>query len=363
MKSQALSPLPLESERIEQRVVSIGPAPGWDHIGVLAAIPNQRQLMVPSQDGDTLSIVNLDRHIIEATIALRQGGVPWHARVTPDGKHAFVTNTEFTGHVDTCPTTNSTVSVVDLQRRKMVEEIPVGAGPVMLEMDSKRNRAYVTNRVSNTLSVIDLTTRLVTDTVKVGTAPFWVGLTQKQDLLVVANFQDATLSLINPDTLAVERVVRVGTPGLDDPDPEYGAGDTMGFAIDRRGVAHIANWRSSEVVSVDVYRALSQGESAILGRQRILNRPFAIELQEDLGMMIVGSYEVQNSRLAIVDLASGEPGSRPIISDIPANGSVLPEGRASHVNYWFNVPFETRVIGIVPKEKGLQPPEIVAAIL
>jgi YVTN family beta-propeller protein len=205
------------------------------HIGVLAAIPNKRQLMVPSQEGDTLSIVNLDRHLIEATIPLRKGGVPWHARVTPDGKFALVTNTEFTGHVDTCPNTDSTVSVVDLQQRRMVREITVGAGPVMLEMDAKRNRAYVTNRVSNTLSVIDLETMQVLTTIAVGSAPFWVGLTQKQDLLIVGNFEDATLTLIDPDTFEVKNTVLVGTPQLEDPDPEYGKGDTMGFAIGRDG--------------------------------------------------------------------------------------------------------------------------------
>jgi hypothetical protein len=80
--------------------------------------------------------------------------------------------------------------------------------------------------------------------------------------------------------------------------------------------------------------------------------------------MIVGSYEVQNSRLAVVDLASGSPGARPVLSDIPTDGSELPQGRASHVNYWFNVPFETRVIGIVPTTvSDERPPEIVAVVL
>jgi len=363
MQNQALASKPEHSEQAERRVVSIGPAPGWDHIGVLAAVPNKRQLLVPSQEGDTLSIVNLDRHIIEATIPLRKGGVPWHARVTPDGKFALVTNTEFTGHVDTCPTSNSTVSVVDLQHRRMVQEIPVGAGPVMLEMDAKRNRAYVTNRVSNTLSVIDLGSMRVIRTVPVGKAPFWLGLTRRRDLLVVGNFEDATLSLLDPDTFETKNTLLVGAPRLDDPDPEYGSGDTMGFAIAEDGIAHVCNWRSSQVVSVDLYRAVKEGSAAIQGRQQIVKRPFAIELQEDMDLMVVGSYEVQNSRIAIVDLAGGSPGARPILSDIPTDGSELPLGRASQLSYWFNVPFETRVIGIVPTVSDEQPPEIVAVVL
>jgi len=362
MRNEAL--LSREHEGTEKRVVSIGPAPGWDHIGVLAAVPHRRQLLVPSQEGDSLSVVNLDHHLIEATIPLRKGGVPWHARVTPDGKLALVTNTEFTGHVDTCPTSNSTVSVVDLEQRKMVGEISVGAGPVMLEMDAKRNRAYVTNRVSNSLSVIDLGDMRVTHTIPVGNAPFWVGMTPKQDLLVVGNFEDASLSLLDPDTLRELNTFSVGTPRLEDPDPEYGAGDTMGFAIARSGVAYVANWRSNQVVAVDLYRAKREGARAILGSQFIVKQPFAIELQEELGLMVVGSYEVQNSRLAVVDLSSGAPGAHVVLSELPADGSVLPTGRAATADYWFNVPFQTRVIGIVPKETSMpRPPEIVAAIL
>lgn len=362
MRNQAL--LSREESSTDKRIVSIGPAPGWDHIGVLAAVPHRRQLMVPSQEADTLSIINLDRHIIESVIPLRKGGVPWHARVTPDGQFALVTNTEFTGHVDTCPTTNSSVSIVNLKLRQMVGEIAVGAGPVMLEMDSKRNRAYVTNRVSNSLSVIDLGTMQVVSTISVGNAPFWVSLTAKSDLLVVANFEDASLSLIDPDSLECKHTLTVGTPRLEDPDPEYGCGDTMGFAITRRGIAYVANWRSSQIVAVDLYRALEKRSDAMLGAQFVVRQPFAIEVQEDLGLMIIGSYEVQNSRLAVVDLSSGAPGAHPVLSEIPADGSVLPTGRAAEVNYWFNVPFETRVIGIVPKETTTpQPPEIVAAIL
>lgn len=365
MRNTALQSLDMESPiGGEKRLVSIGPAPGWDHIGVLSKIPGQRRIMVPSQEGDTLSIINMDHSVIEATIPLRKGGVPWHARVTPDGRHALVTNTEFTGHVDTCPTTPSTVSVVDLRTKEMVREILVGAGPVMLEMDAARNRAYVTNRVGNSLSVIDLKSFQVVSTIPVGTAPFWVGMTAKQDLLIVGNFEDATLSLIDPDTLTVQNVLQVGVPRLEEPDPEYGVGDTMGFAVTVDGIAYVANWRSSTVVAVDVYKAAAGAPGALLGSQFVVKQPFAIELQEDLGLMVIGSYEVQDSRLAVVDLRSGRPGGHDKITEIPADGSVLPSGRAATVNYWFNVPFETRVLGIVSKETmEPKPPEIVAAVL
>jgi YVTN family beta-propeller protein len=344
-------------------LVSIGPVPGWEHIGVLSKVPGEQLIMVPSQEGDCLSLVNIDHLIVEATIPLRKGGVPWNARTTPDGKFALVTNTEFTGHVDTCPTTSSTVSVVDLRKRVMTAEIPVGAGPVMLEMDALRNRAYVTNRVSDSLSVIDLASQSVVTTIPVGKAPFWVGLTPSADLLVVGNFEDASLSLIDPNTLEVKNTIPVGTPS-EIPDPEYGAGDTMGFAITKAGIAYVANWRSNSVVAIDLKRAVKEGAGAILGSQHVVDQPFAIELQEEMGLMIVGSYQVQNSRLAILDLNTGSPGSHDKLTEIPADGSVMPEGRAAGANYWFNVPFETRVVGVkAGRSTDRLPPDIVAVIL
>jgi YVTN family beta-propeller protein len=362
--AQSLAAPQKVSSQIET-VVKIGPAPGWEHIGMLSPLADGRRLLVTSQEGDCLSIVNTEHRIVESTIALRKGGVPWHAKQTPDGRFVLVTNTEFSGHVDTCSTLPSTVSVVDLKTRTQVREIPVGAGPVMLETDARRQRAYVTNRVSCTLSVIELESWSVVATLPTGRAPFWVAMTAREDLLVVANFEDASLSLIDPDTLETRRVVQVGVAALEEPDPEYGKGDTMGVTIRKDGVAYVANWRSNELVTIDLYAALVRGEEAILGRQHVVEHPFAITLDESLGLMAIGSYEVQDSRIVVLDLETGRPGSHELIAEIPSDGSVAPTGRAAQANYWFNVPFETKIMGLIaqPISEDVRPPDFVAAVL
>lgn len=347
--------------------VSIGPMPEWDHIGLSSLVPGERILLVPSQDSDSLSIIDLDQLAVVKTIQLPKGGAPWYARATPDGKRAFVTNSRFNGHIETSPTIPSTVSVIDLEARKLVHNIPVLGAPSYIELDTRRNRMYVTNRASGMVSVIDLTTYETLGTVQVGNYPLWLKLTHQQDLLVVSNFQDATISLINPDTLEVAATIVVGTSGISEPYPEFGAGDTVGIAINKYGVAHIANWRSHSVVSIDVYRAVTEGRRAITNVHQSIRYPFAIELREDLGLMVVGSYHVEDTRITVLDYKLSKNPSELIrgkICDIPVDGLSVPTGKAAQVNYWMSMPFESRILGFLARGAlRADPIDLVAMVL
>jgi YVTN family beta-propeller protein len=160
-------------------MVSIGPIPEWSHIGISSLVPNQRLLLVPSQDTDCMSIVDLQAMQVRHTVQLPKGSSPWHARATPDGRLAFVSYSRFRGHIETAFKGDSEVGVIDIAKGELVGEVKVMGGPVMIETDGRRNRAYVTNRYSNTLSVIDVEKRSVIRTVETGAAPFWVRLSPK----------------------------------------------------------------------------------------------------------------------------------------------------------------------------------------
>lgn len=353
-----------EKRRSTPCTVSIGPLPEWDHLGISSIVPGQRLLLVPSQDTDSVSIVSLDELAVLATVQLAEGSAPWYAKATPDGRYAYVTNSRFNGHVDTSPRENSTVSVIDLKEMRLAKEIPVMVGPVMIEMDERRDRAYVTNRGSNTVTVIDTQAHESIGEAEVGASPFWVRLAPRGDLLVVGNFEDATLSLIDPDEGKVVNTISVGVPRLPTPYPEFGPGDTIGFSITREGIAYVANWRSHTIVSVDIYQARASGRRAVMRSEQLIKYPFHVELDEDLGLAVVGSYDVQDSRLAIFELDGQRETLGKRISMLPVNGTALPEGRAAAVNYWMSEPFQSRIIGLL--SQGLRVPnpiDLVAAVL
>ena len=93
---------------------------------------------------------------------LRWGSGPIGVAVTPDGKHAYVTNID-----------SNNVSVIDTATNTVVATVPVGNNPCGVAVTPDGKHVYVTNDGSNTVSVIDTATNTVVATVPVGTWPRW----------------------------------------------------------------------------------------------------------------------------------------------------------------------------------------------
>jgi len=350
---------------LRSKMVSIGPFHELDHIGISSLVPERRMLLVPSQDNDCLNIISLESRTLIKTIQLPRGGMPWFAKATPDGKFAYITNSRFSGHIDTSPRVNSTVSVVDLDNLSYVRDIPVQMGPAMIEMDPLRNRAYVTNLRSNTLVSIDTSRHEVVDCLETGFQPMWVRITPRADLLAVGNFGDATLSLVDPVSFKVLNSCNVGVPYLINPFPEFGPGDTIGIAITERGIAYVANWRSQSIAKVDLYAAAAGGNSAVIGCEHPAAYPFGIEIDEKAGVVVIGSYNLEDSKIVVLEFDKENQevlGEK--IAEIPIYGDAPPTGKAAALSFWFSQPFESRVIGFVPDvDETLPTPEMIAVVL
>jgi YVTN family beta-propeller protein len=266
------------------------------------------------------------------------------AKVTPNGRFALVTNAMFS--VDGSPQVDSTVSVIDLIQWKLIDEIQVEAGPNGIEIDSVGRRAYVTNIRSNTVSVINIAARKVIATIPVGRAPFFDKLSFNGRLLVVTNFEDASLTLIDTTTLQVVNTIQVGEVGLTAPNPEFGPGDTTIVATAPNGVAYVANWRSSEIVLVNLITG------KVLTSLFPVDNPFDIQIDTERGLIVVATYTTDIiKRLVVMDLETHK-----VITNIPTDGNAFPTGRASVRNYWFNDPLlqdplvrSHRINAILPK--------------
>jgi len=82
------------------------------------------------------------------------GRIPIRAAITPDGKHAYVTNS-----------LDGTVSVITTATGAVSAPITVGKDPWGVEMTPDGTHVYVSNRVDGTVSVITTATGAVSDTI------------------------------------------------------------------------------------------------------------------------------------------------------------------------------------------------------
>ena len=158
---------------------------------------------------NTVSVIDTATNTVVATVPV--GSVPAGVAVTPDGKHAYVTNFvpgiparfgDRHGHqhggghgpggelaplgspsprMGNTPMSRmmspTTVSVIDTATNTVVATVPVGSCPFGVAVTPDGKHAYVANDLSsNTVSVIDTATNTVVATVGVGNSPIAVGI-------------------------------------------------------------------------------------------------------------------------------------------------------------------------------------------
>ena len=125
---------------------------------------------------------------------------PAHVVVTPDGRHAYVTN----GGANS-------VSVVDISALRVVETIPVGTSPHGMRISPDGRQAWVANLKGGTVSVIDTASRKEIAQLPVGKGPAQVGFTPDGRLGFVSLSQENRVAVIDPASRRVIRKVTVGT--------------------------------------------------------------------------------------------------------------------------------------------------------
>ena len=92
--------------------------------------------------------------------------------------------------------TNS-VSVINGSTNKIDTSIAVGVSPYHVEVDTSKNRIYVSNYGSDTISVIDGSTNGVIDDVGVGRFPYNIEINPSRHIIYVTNLGSNTISEIN----------------------------------------------------------------------------------------------------------------------------------------------------------------------
>jgi len=164
MGEDTVSVLNLETMK-EERKISVGTTP------VTSSITSDGKTLVTTLNGENmLAIVDLATDQVEA---VEVGKGPAQVYIDGNDKFAYVANQ------GTEDIPSNSVSVVELDSKKLVATIETGKGAhgVVTSTDSKR--LYVTNMYENTVTVIDTGKNEVIDTIKVGKTPNGISITKR----------------------------------------------------------------------------------------------------------------------------------------------------------------------------------------
>jgi YVTN family beta-propeller protein len=211
----------------------------------VAISPDGKKAYVANSDGTTLSIIDTKQNEVVGVIDGFDG--PSGIVISPNGKVAYVNN--YGGSEGVGSGNGTTVSVVNLKTNTIIEEITVGLAPAALAMSPDGKFVYTINYVdgnpgTGTMSIIKTKNNSVVDTVYGFFGPFGIAVTPDGEYAYVTNFGSNNFAPIGT-TVSVVRLCH---------DPEIV--DTIDVAIQPSGVAVTPNGR---YVYVTNYNTLYAG--------------------------------------------------------------------------------------------------------
>ncbi|MDL5154434.1 serine/threonine-protein kinase [Actinomycetospora termitidis] len=162
--------------------ISTPPTPGY-----LAVTPDGRQGWVTNRDTRVVSVVDLDRQAIVATVPMTVA-TPRFVAFSADGTRAFVSCYDERGDV---------VEVIDTRSATVVATIPVDREPYALAVAPDQRTLWVPSHETGSLDLVDLATNAVARRVPVAPNPHWVAFGAGGTY--VANHESNLVSVLGPD--------------------------------------------------------------------------------------------------------------------------------------------------------------------
>jgi YVTN family beta-propeller protein len=150
---------------------------------------------------------------------------------------------------------SDSVSVISVENNTRIKDIPVGVGPIAIDIDDIENRVYVANFDSNRVSVIDPSTNTkIGEDIRVGVGPADIDVNPNSGMVYVANKGSDSVSVIDPSTnTKIGEDIRVGVGPI---------------AIDisrNSGMVYVANYDSDSVSVIDPSTNTKIGEDIPVG--------------------------------------------------------------------------------------------------
>jgi YVTN family beta-propeller protein len=126
--------------------------------------------------------------------------------LSPDGRHAYVTNNNIDGGVH----------VVDTLTMQITDLVSVSPGPGVIAMSPNGAFAYTLHSYQATVTAIATATNMAT-AIPVGQSPCDIAFTPDSTRAYVSNSTDGTVSVINTTTNMVIKTILISSQFADDP--------------------------------------------------------------------------------------------------------------------------------------------------
>lgn len=213
---------------------------------------------------------------LEVQAVASTGSMPKGVSLSPDGKHAYVTNF---GQAD-----GKNIDIYDAETLEHEATINVPGNVVESVLSADGSTIFASNFLRNSVQFVDLKTRRVTREISVGLHPKILVPSPDGKFLFAANWSGQSVSQIE---IATGKVLRtLPTTGL----------NPRGMAMTRGGVLYAANFNSS---SIDVFRGPELSERHTL---KVCPIPRHLTLPPDERLLFISCYH--DSMLHAVDVES-----------------------------------------------------------
>ncbi|MEC8513071.1 MAG: YncE family protein [Planctomycetota bacterium] len=164
--------------------------------GVAFLRSGRRVLVTCAIEGALLKVDLVDARVIGHVELEAEGSQ--EVVVDHDGAYAYVANRE-----------SGTVSVIELERMRLVRNIDAGGGPHGMALHPFADEIWVTNAYTNSISIIDLETRNERTEFACGAMPMDVCFTPDGAHALVTNMQEGNVSVFDAKTLQIERLIEL----------------------------------------------------------------------------------------------------------------------------------------------------------
>lgn len=176
--------------------------PAGAHPAHVIADPDGKRAFVTDSEHNIVSVINLETGAVIATVST--GDYPHGLRMSPDGRFIYVANAK-----------DGTLSVLDAVKLTEVGRIKVGQAPVQVGFTPDGSRVYVSLRDENKVAMIDTATRQVIGRTEVGRLPIQLHATPDGRFVYVASQgteaePNDTVSVVDVASGEVVKTIRTG---------------------------------------------------------------------------------------------------------------------------------------------------------
>jgi len=161
------------------------PRPGADWV----TSPDEKRLYVSMPLMGHVAVI--DAETFQLTSTIPAGDMPTRLALSQSGRLLVVGN-------DARASGTSGVTLVDLEAGKALATIATGAGHHEVALSADERQAFVTNRTAGTVSVIDVEKRAKVKDLPVGPTPISIGWSSLSQRVYVAEAKEGRIAVIDP---------------------------------------------------------------------------------------------------------------------------------------------------------------------